>query len=51
MIKHLCLFKQNVQVVTDNNVRKVFPEVINMSYGQRQIIFTNINHDCVTQNK
>ena len=33
------------------NVRKIFPEVINMGYGQRQTIFTDFNLDFVTRNK
>ena len=33
------------------NVRKIVPEVINASYGQRQTIFTDFNFDCVTRNK
>ena len=33
------------------NVRKIFPEVIDVSYGQRQTIFIDFNLDCVTRNK
>ena len=33
------------------NVRKIFPEVINVRYGQRQATFTDFNLDCVTRNK
>ena len=33
------------------NVRKIFPEVINMGYAQRQTIFTDFNLDFITKNK
>ena len=33
------------------NVRKIFPEVINVSYGQWQTIFTDFNLDQVTRDK
>ena len=33
------------------SVRKIFPEVINVSYEQRQTIFNDFNLDCVTRNK
>ena len=33
------------------NAREIFPEVINVSCGQRQTIFTDFNLDRVTRNK
>ena len=33
------------------NVKKIFPKVINVSYGQRQTISTDSNLDCVARNK
>ena len=33
------------------NVREIFFEVINVSYGQRQTILTDFNLDCVSRNK